>query len=296
MSRKQHTGRGAISRYNPGRGRKPIFVNVRDPLSLIYGAHRLFGFLAYPGEGEKESQQRNRFLLDLEAEMWRKHREMGGDVRTTLNAPLKVLRRTKRQIHGGWFYGFNRIATRRLLAAQVATPIFDGGFIVRRTTTEGIVEMVRKEPLPVNEALRRLWLQKEEHQYGWQLQPVADSKAGRRRYDIQAADREREKNWQDDRFQNFKRFVWHESMPVLPLAMALRKVLLTYRPDLPIEARGYLLLKDLSWVCAALEYADGWVLPELRKSIPEFDPANAVRIIPIEPIPSPGFSPAALPY
>ncbi|HET8922994.1 MAG TPA: hypothetical protein VFN26_08370 [Candidatus Acidoferrum sp.] len=280
---------------------QPVYVNVEDPWSLVAGAFQFFAFLAYPAE--KERSFRARFLHDLYSEMWKAHVKAG--TAYVERIPKSHLRRTKRQVHGGLRLGFNRIGSRRLLAAVAAEPVFDGGRMVRRAnpTTLGTTEMVREEPTTVAEVLRVLSRSKTLQKYGPSAlsemhelmgevyglveargRPAAEERA---RLDRLAQLKAEE----DDQFQNFKRLAWHESLPVLHLAITLRKRLRVYKPDLPISVSGYLLLKDLSWVRADLEYADAWVLPKLRERIPEFDPAKAFRIIPVERIQTPTFNP-----
>src|ERR1700693_3865864 len=107
---------------------EPVYVNVGDPGSLLHGIHQFFALLAYPAK--EEHSLRSRFLCDLYAEMYKKYADRGGGHAERI--PKTYLQITRRQISGGWHWGFNRIGTRRLLAAVAAESLFDGGCMVPR--------------------------------------------------------------------------------------------------------------------------------------------------------------------
>ncbi len=269
----------------------PVYVNFGDCWFPIRGMQKFFGFLAYPPvpphhpQARDVERLRNEFMGIIEAEAWRSYTEAGGNVEMArkVMSPAIVGKawgaRGKRAIEGQFNYGFkNRIAMRRMLAAMAALPKLVHGNIVK-----SIPKIANGKPQSVDEALHVL-LDADMDANGPQWRTVDEFLA-------MGNTRHGRSTWYNQRFQNFKKLVWYESLPVLHLAIALCLTVRRYRPDLPVSASGYLLLKDPSWLCGALGYADTKIRPALHEFFPDFDPATAVQIIPVIPVSTPTFNP-----
>jgi hypothetical protein len=253
----------------------PVYVNFGDRWVIIRGMQKFFGFLAYPPLPSNHPQARdvprlrNAFMHTIEAEAIRSY--TNGDTDRTEIArkvmPLKIIGkalgvRGKRVIEGGFNYGFkDRIAMRRMLAARVALPILiDAGVV------ESVEKTGNENPRTVDEALHVLLDAKLDRDY-LQWRALVLTARGR--------------DWYNRQFQDFKKQVWYESLPVLHLAIAL---CLTMRRDLEPAVAMYLLLKDPRWLRDTLDSADTQIRLRLHKFFPEFNPATAVQIIPVVPV------------
>ena len=241
-------------------GSRLVKIKFANYSSYLEASFYLFAFLAYP---EKENwAKRERFILEMKAEMYQTHKELGGDAHNVPRGFLQridwktgeqpairkrredYLKRRRRLIRGGFGLGFKRIFQRRIIAGGAAVAAWQ------------LADSPERAGVIVQENLFKSWLQKEDNRY------IGD--------DEQRA----------VRFRDFKGSVWAESVPVLHLAAALHIAFLQYRPEIPRTEKLPFMLKDPSWVRGTLVYADSKLLPEFDTWIPDFRVARAIRLMP----------------
>ena len=240
-------------------GSRVVKIKFANYSSYLEASFYLFAFLAYP---EKENwAKRERFILEMKAEMYQCYEDLGGDRRNVPKGFLHgvdwrtgqqairkrredYLKRRRRLIRGGFGLGFKRIFQRRIIAGGAALAAWQ-----RARSPDHVAVIVR-------EKLFNSWLQKEDNRYIGDIEQQAV------------------------RFRDFRRFIWAESVPVLHLAAALHIAFLQYRPEIPRTEKLPFMLKDPRWIPGTLVYADSRLLPEFARWIPDFHLARAIRLIP----------------
>ena len=240
------------------------------------GAMAYFAVLAYPTR--EEWPKRDEFVETAKALLSKKYIARGGDRRKILR---KYSGMKNEKIDGTLSRAFYRIQALRLPAAQMAYwkiihntrfgPFIRGTHstvLKFKAPQEGewaitfAEEYPSWEPTSLNECAKLMAFQLENARRDWKWHNHRDVAPLAQNPNITF----------EPASKNVLHRVWKATMPVLHLAMAFPK-----RQEEPDVIR---LIHDPSWLPSTLRYAEE-IRSVLPQCIPSFDPATAIRLLPV---------------